>query len=495
VSPPERILTCGEVRGCEARAVAAGISLGVLMERAGEACAETLGRCWPSGRIIALCGPGNNGGDALIAAAALRRAGRQVEVVEPLSFGLSQERAGARRLWGGPFRLMSDMNIGSEDIVLDGLFGAGLSRPLDGDAADIVSRVNASGARVLAIDLPSGSFGDRGDLGGPVVEADVTVTFGAFKPVHRLHPAAGACGRVECAEIGFGPFVKGLEGPAVLLNSPALWGDRLVWPDAISHKHRRGRLGVVSGGIASSGAARLAAGAGLRVGAGVATVLCPPSALAVVAGSVTAVMCAPFRSPAALVDLTRSMTAVVIGPAAGVTASTRAAVEALAGAGRRLVLDADALTVFAGEADSLGRSLSAEAVLTPHVGEFERLFPGELAVRVNRIEAARAAAAASRAVVVLKGADTVIAHPDGRAAVNDHASPFLATAGSGDVLAGVIGGLMAQGLDAFSAACAGVWMHGDAGVRLGPGLIAEDLSPALMGVIAALCAARTASSA
>jgi hydroxyethylthiazole kinase-like uncharacterized protein yjeF len=493
------ILTCEEVRRCEALAVAGGLSMAELMRRAGEACAQALMRLFPTGRVLVLCGPGNNGGDALVAAATLREAGRSVEVFEGVARAGSAERAGAKALWGGSAKPLADLKLSPEDIVLDGLFGSGLGRPLAGELAIWVERVNASGARILAIDAPSGSFGDRGDLPGPVIRADATVTFGAFKPVHCLHPAAGTCGRVEIAEIGFGAFIPGVSGvpgaSGTWMNAPDLWAERLPWPGASSHKHARGRLGVVSGGVASTGAARLAAGAGLRAGAGVVTLLCPPSALSVIASHLTAVMCASFSAPGALIGLTTGMTAIVIGPAAGVGAATRANVEALARSGRRLVLDADALTVFAGAAAELRGVLQADAVLTPHPGEFERLFPGLLTSSPNRIHAARAAAEASGAVVLLKGADTVIAHPDGRAAVNGHASPFLATAGSGDVLAGVIGGLMAQGMDAFTAACAGAWMHGEAGRRLGPGLTAEDLSPSLKDVLGDLYLRGTASSA
>jgi hydroxyethylthiazole kinase-like uncharacterized protein yjeF len=269
-------------------------------------------------------------------------------------------------------------------------------------------------------------------------------------------------------------------------NAPALWAERLRWPDETGHKHDRGRLAVVSGGVSSTGAARLAAQAGLRIGAGLVTVLAPPAALIVVASALTAVMCASFRDADELLDRTSRSSAVVIGPAAGVDDATRANIEALAGASRRLVLDADALSVFAADAPGLGALLRADAVLTPHAGEFERLFPGLLDSRRSRMAAVGVAAEATGAVVLLKGAETLIAHPDGRVVANRHASRFLATAGTGDVLAGVIGGLMAQGLDPFDAACAGAWMHGEAGRRVGPGLTAEDLDGSLREVVAAL---------
>lgn len=269
-------------------------------------------------------------------------------------------------------------------------------------------------------------------------------------------------------------------------NGPELWAGDLPWPAHDAHKHARGSLGVVTGPMGATGAARLAARAGMRAGAGLCTLLCPPDALASLSAAVLSPLTASFSGPADLVAKTAQADAVVIGPAAGVTPETRAHVEALGAAGRRLVLDADAITVFRGEADALNEALEAEAVLTPHAGEFERLWPGLLGSAAGAGEAVMTAARSVGAVVLLKGPETLIAAPDGRMVTNRHATPFLATAGSGDVLAGIIGGLMAQGVTAFTAACAGAWMHGDAGLKAGPGLVADDLDAALRETIADL---------
>lgn len=487
----QTILTCDEVRACEQRAVGAGASMQLLMERAGAACALMLDARYPAGRVVVLAGPGNNGGDAFVAARVLAAQGREVVLHELAPGGpRTAEVAAAAKAWTGAHAPLEDLRIEAGDVVLDGLFGAGLARALSGEAAFAVEQVNASGAKVVAIDVPSGVNGDAGAVSGAATRADVTVTFGAKKPAHVLQPAASLCGEVVVAEIGFGDFVETVGGGRLLENDPALWLPALKWPEATSHKHARGRLCVVSGGVAHTGAARLAAQAGLRSGAGVVTLLCSPSALMVVASSLTAVMCASFADAEALVALSERADSVVIGPAAGVNAATRANVKALARAGKRLVLDADALSVFAGEAGALRDVLQREAVLTPHAGEFERLFPGVLAASRNHAEAAREGARIAGCVVLLKGPDTMIAAPDGRAVVNTHATPFLATAGSGDVLAGIIGGLMAQGLSAFDAACAGTWMHGDAGRRAGPGMTAEDLDGSLRETITYLYAAR-----
>ncbi len=491
------ILTCDEVRIAEERAVEAGITLWALMRKAGQACADVLHAEFPDGRVIVLAGPGNNGGDAFVAAQRLRDLGRDVWLYDLAPKGdRTPEGQNALRALTGPRQPLEDMRLHREDIVLDGLFGAGLSRALTGEAAFAVEHVNASGARVVAIDVPSGVNGDLGAVAGPAIRADVTVTFCCKKPAHVLQPAASLCGEVIPAEIGFGKFVAAVGGNRLNENDPTLWSHALRWPAATSHKHQRGRLAVVSGGLANTGAARLAAQAGLRSGAGLVTLLCPPAALMVAASSLTAVMTSSFAGPDDLLAQTERSTAIVIGPAAGITDATRECVERLAEAGRRLVLDADALTVFANGVARLavqlvnGEASGGAAILTPHAGEFERLFPGLLAGSPTRIDAVRAAANRMNCVVLLKGADTVIAAPDGRAVINSHATPFLATAGAGDVLAGVIGGLLAQGLEPFEAACAGAWMHGDAGLRVGPGLTAEDLGAALRDVLRALHAGR-----
>ena len=487
------ILTCDEVRAAEQMAVQAGIPLWGLMQKAGQACADVLHAEFPEGRVVVLAGPGNNGGDAFVAAQRLRDLGRNVWVFDLAPIAeRSLEGQDALAGLSGARQPLEDLRLSLDDVVLDGLFGAGLSRALTGEAAYAVEHVNASGAKVVAIDVPSGLVGDIGDVIGPAIRADVTVTFCCKKTAHVLQPASGLCGEVIAAEIGFGRFVAAAGGGRLHENSPELWGAMLRWPEVSSHKHRRGRLAVVTGPLASTGAARLAAQAGLRAGAGQVTLLCPPAALMVVAGSVMAPLTASFSDEHQLVALTETADAVVIGPAAGITDKTRVNVEALAKADRTLVLDADAITVFKGEAETLGGLLEAPAVLTPHMGEFERLFPGVLAGAASKIEAARVAAKQVGAVVLLKGPDTVLAAPDGRAVVNIHASPFLATAGSGDVLAGIIGGLLAQGLDTFDAACAGAWMHGDAGIRASAGMTVEDLDQALRETIAALYAARSA---
>jgi hydroxyethylthiazole kinase-like uncharacterized protein yjeF len=355
-------------------------------------------------------------------------------------------------------------------VWIDALFGAGLSRPLEGPAAAAAVRMAEAPERVVAVDVPSGVPGDSGKPIGPAACAVLTVTFHAKKPAHLLEPGRSRCGDVIVADIGLATTPgKTME------NSPELWLPRFPWPTAASHKHARGRLVVVSGEAWSTGAARLAARAGLRIGAGLVTVLSPPEALPVNAAHLEAVMLRAFETDLELEQAAKDVDAAVIGPAAGVGEPTLLNVLALARTGAALVLDADAITVFRDDPEELFSLLDRDDVLTPHPGEFERLFPGLLAGSPERISAARAAAERAGAVVLLKGSDTVIAAPDGRCAVNGNGSPWLATAGSGDVLAGFIGGLVAQGMESFEAACAGAWIHAEAADLHGPGLISEDL--------------------
>jgi hydroxyethylthiazole kinase-like uncharacterized protein yjeF len=323
---------------------------------------------------------------------------------------------------------------------------------------------------VVAVDVPSGVPGDTGQPLGPAVCAGLTVTFHARKPAHVLEPGRSLCGEVVVAGIGLADTPS-----RTVENGPELWLARFPWPSAASHKHARGRLIVVSGEAWNTGAARLAARAGLRIGAGLVTLHSPEDALAANAAHLEAVMLRPFDTDVELEQAGHRADAAVIGPAAGVTETTLLNVLALARTGAALVIDADAITVFRDDPDELFSVLDRDDVLTPHPGEFERVFPGVLKATPERISAARKAAETADAVVLLKGADTVIAAPDGRAAVNVNGSPWLATAGSGDVLAGFIGGLIAQGMESFEAACAAAWIHAEAAELHGPGLISEDL--------------------
>lgn len=464
---PRHILTVEQTAAADRAAIAGGTPGSVLMERAGAAVADAICHRFAPRPTVVLCGPGNNGGDGYVVARLLKARGWTV-TVRASGPPRTPDAIQAAGLWDGETKGLSEP-LG-EALVVDALFGAGLSRPLSGDVAAIALKIADRPQSVVAIDMPSGLPGDGGAISGASVAACLTVTFHTRKPGHVLEPGRARCGEVIVADIG-------LEPPAGRLfeNTPELWGSRFPWPNAASHKHARGRLITISGEPWSTGAARLAARAGLRIGAGLVTILSPPESLQANAAHLEAVMLRPFETDLELEQRAADVDAAVIGPAAGVNETTLLNLLALARTGAALVIDADAITVFRDDPDELFSVLDRDDVLTPHPGEFERLFPGLLRAGPERITAARRAAERAGAVVLLKGPDTVIAAPDGRAAVNLNGSPWLATAGSGDVLAGFIGGLIAQGLESFEAACAAAWIHAEAAELHGPGLIAEDL--------------------
>jgi hydroxyethylthiazole kinase-like uncharacterized protein yjeF len=477
---PFEIMTTDEMARADAAAIAAGVPGLELMERAGQAVVEALRGRYRACRVAVLCGPGDNGGDGYVVARLLKRRGWPVWVEQSAPPATDDARVMAER-WRGPtYRLGGGPPA---ELIVDALFGAGLARPLDGPAL-AAARASHGQPRVVAVDIPSGVDGNTGAvLGDTAFRADLTVTFHRRKIGLVLEPGRAACGEVVVADIGLG------DTPGVLLeNDPGLWRRALPFPGPASHKHSRGRLVVVGGDALHTGAARLSARAGLRIGAGLVTLLSPPAAAPIYAAALEAVMLAPFDNEAELAQLAEQADAAVIGPAAGITPATRANLFGLTRTGAALVVDADALTVFRDRPSDLFDVLDKDDVLTPHPGEFERLFPGLLAAGPTRIHAAREAARRAGAVVLLKGPDTVIAAPDGRAAVNLNGSPWLATAGSGDVLAGFIAGLIAQGMDSFLAACAGAWIHADCAARHGPGLISEDLPGLAPASLAALFA-------
>ncbi len=486
-----RLLTTAEMRAADAAAIAAGVSGYTLMNRAGEAVAKHAAAMKRAdGRIVVLCGPGNNGGDGFVAARLLREQGHRVEVaLLGAKADLRGDAASAAADWPGPIVRPDESDLGGAELLIDALFGAGLSRDLAGEARALVERMNASGRPILAVDIPSGVDGDTGAVRGAAVTASATITFARRKPGHLLLPGRTLCGAILVADIGILDSVLESVAGQTFANSPSLWGELFPAPSLDTHKYKRGHALVVCGDALHTGAARLAARAALRTGAGLVTLASPSEALAVNAAHLTAIMLRRCDGPADLAALLadRRFNVAALGPALGVGPRTCNAVEAVLTAGRAAVLDADALTSFEGRAADLA-GLATHGpwpVLTPHTGEFERLFAGQRAIvgAQSKLARARQAAAFVNGVVVLKGPDTVIAAPDGRAAINENATPYLATAGSGDVLTGIIAGLLAQGMPPFEAACAGVWLHAEAGRRFGPGLIAEDLPEALPGAL------------
>lgn len=492
------LLTTAEMAEADRLAVAAGVPSLTLMENAGRAVADVAWQRLKRGdRVLVFCGPGNNGGDGFVAARLLKARGCEV-VVALLGArdALKGDAAVMAELWDGPIVDAEDEAVYLHlhcNLVVDAIFGAGLRREIDSGSpiSDVFTSINAAGSPPsIAVDVPSGLDGTTGEARGQVLRATETVTFFRRKPGHLLMPGRALCGKVTLADIGIPASVLGgIPGKLAVANSDANffhWRGYLPQPRLDGHKYARGHAVVVSGPAHATGAARLGARAALRIGAGLVTVASPRDAVAANAAHLTAIMLHPFDAPSGLADVLADerRNAVLIGPASGVGEDTRRMVEIVLASRAAAVLDADALVSYAGDCEALcgliQRRANRDVVLTPHEGEFKRLF-GER--EGSKLERARKAADMSGAVVILKGPDTVIASPDGRAAVNENAPPWLATAGSGDVLAGFVTGLLAHGMPVFEAACAAVWLHGECASAFGPGLIAEDLPEVLPQVL------------
>jgi hydroxyethylthiazole kinase-like uncharacterized protein yjeF len=485
------LLTAAEMARADTLAIAGGVAGATLMENAGRAVADEVAKRFPDQEsVVVLCGPGNNGGDGFVAARHLVERGYRVRLGFDGDVGrLPKDAAAMAKRFDGRVEPLSAEIITGAGVVIDALFGAGLARPIEGKLATLIGRVNASGVPVVAVDVPSGIDGSTGEVRGVAINAAATVTFFRLKPGHLLLPGRIHCGAVRLADIGIPASVLAQIAPKTFANEPALWLGRFPWPKEESHKYARGHAVVVSGPVYSTGAARLAARGALRAGAGLVTVASPRDALPVNAAQLTAVMVREADDARGLNALLadKRKNAVLIGPGAGVGERTKDLVLAALASEAAVVLDADAITSFGEDRAALFPRIAARAapvVLTPHDGEFARLFHDLVAL--PKLERARQAAARSSAILVLKGADTVVAAPDGLASINATTSPWLATAGTGDVLGGMVLGLLAQGMPGFLAASAAVWLHGAAANAFGPGLIAEDLSETLPLVLRAL---------
>ncbi len=467
------LLTPGQMAEADRRTIAGGTPGVELMENAGRGVADAVSRRWSARPITVLCGPGNNGGDGFVAARMLAERGWRVRLA--LLGGVTAlhgDAAVAAAGWRGAVEPLHSAALDGAALVVDGIFGAGLARPIEGVVREVIEAIAERRLPVVAIDVPSGVDGASGEVLGIAPRAAVTVTFFRKKPGHLLLPGRSHCGETVLVQIGIPAAVLNGIAPDIAANEPAWWLGAFPRPGPDAHKYTRGHA-LVAGGAVMTGAARLAARAAARLGAGLVTAAVPQTAFPIYATALTGIIVHPvaglddFR--AFLADPRRN--AALIGPGAGVGSQTRDETLAILEAGKLTVLDADALTSFSESPAALFTAIRSPCIMTPHAGEFSRLFDPAS----SKPERARRAARQSGAVILLKGADTVIAAPDGRVAINANGPPQLATAGTGDVLAGMVLGLLAQGMEPFAAAAAAVWVHGAAASRVGVGLVAEDL--------------------
>ncbi len=489
------LLSVTEMARADQMTIRSGISGATLMEAAGLSVVRHITGRYDQGRVLVLCGPGNNGGDGFVIARHLKAAGWPVTLaLLGDKAGLSGDAALMADKWDGAILSLTPdvlMDIlADHGLVVDAIFGAGLCRPVEGQVAELIHKINTLDITVVAVDVPSGIDGNSGRILGAALRANSTVTFFRRKVGHLLYPGREYCGELEVTDIGIPVRVLCDIKPETRRNDPALWRDSFPHPANSGHKYNRGHGVVISGGMANGGAARLAARAALRIGAGLVSIACPPDATPAHAAQLTAVMIKPFSGEGDIGDLLTDerLNCWCAGPGNGVSEQTKSHVLKILAAGRGAVIDADGLSVFSDEPDEFFAAIRASGsipVLTPHDGEFARLFPDLAAGKkgYNKLTSARQAATRAGAVVIFKGPDTVIASPDGRATINDNAPQTLATAGSGDVLAGLCLGLVAQGMPAFEAACAAVWIHGAAAGAFGPGLISEDIEGRIPDVL------------
>lgn len=527
---PFALLTAAQTRQAEEQAHqtgshAGGMSKTQMMEHAGASVVQLIehlvqeqikaeNAALPEGQpqkeikyppVAILCGPGNNGGDGFVVARLLAEKKWDVRVgLLGDRSKLSGDAAMMSKLYEGEVRALSPKILEGTGLVIDAIFGTGLSRPLEGPVLDMVRSVNAYGAPVIAVDIPTGIHTDSGAILGDAVQANRTLTFITRKPGHVLYPGRRFCGQTDIAGIGISDQILSQTKPHLTINDIGVWGARWPRPGVMTHKFDRGWVSVLSGGVSSTGAARLAARGALRIGAGIVKVLSPPSALMVNASQLTSIMAKSIDGVEALAEELADprLGSVVAGPGLASASSSKpdrseelkAKIAAVLGSSAIAILDADALSGFADAPQELFKQLRPDDILTPHGGEFSKLFPDINVAEVGRLEAGRLAAKKCGAVVVFKGADTIIASPDGIAGINVNATPDLATAGSGDVLAGFIAGLVSARVNgksvmtSFDAAMAGVWLHGAAAQVAGPGLIAEDLPEKIPELLAQIFA-------
>lgn len=479
------LLTAAQSAAIDKNAIESGTSSEAMMEEAGLAAAELITDyigtpLEAGGPIIVLCGPGNNGGDGFVLARHLDEWGYPVHVrcLVPAK-DLKGDAALSAAKWGGKVSDISTDGFEASAAIIDCLFGTGLNKPIDVDLETVIEAMNGAGAFVLAVDMPSGLSADTGQATGSCVHADATITFNTKKPGQVIAPGRFLCGgneNIHCVKLKVPGKALALEDVETFENNPALWGAKYRFCGPQSHKYNRGHMVVLGGREPTLGASRLASLAGLRAGAGLVTLAAPAETYPIQAAALMDVMVRRFDSAFGFMGILadKRIMSVLIGPGAGLGEKTVELVREVGTKNKALVLDADALTSLVGRLDLIKQIKSDDVVLTPHEGEFARLFP-TVKFEDDRISAVRTAAEQAQATIVLKGVSTVVAAPDGRVSIASNAPSWLSVGGTGDVLSGIVCGLIAQGMPAFEAASAAVWIHGEAGMKAGRGMIASDM--------------------
>lgn len=468
------LLSSEQMAQADQLAIEDGTAGATLMENAGETVADVIVQHYEKQPTLVLCGPGNNGGDGFVIARMLKEYGWDVTVA---LFGEKDTLKGDAKAnadkWTGDIQPLDTSLLDDTSLIVDALFGVGLARPIEGAVADIVDAINESSLAVVAVDIPTGVCSNTGAILGTALQADTTITFCRQKRGHALVPGKILSGQIMLADIGIEDEHVEQTKPDCFENQPALWQDDFPFLSPMDHKYTRGAAIVVGGDTEMTGASRLAAMSALRAGAGHVTIACPGPALEVYASQLTAVMNYPINSMADFQDFISDerKDTILLGPGNGVIEDTKLKVLESLAQKKKCIIDADAISVFRDNPKELFAAIDSPVIMTPHEGEFARLFN----VEGDKISRTKQAAKISNAIIVLKGPDTVIASPDGTTVINTNAPPYLATAGSGDVLAGIITGLVAQEVEPFMAACMGVWIHSECANKAGLGLIAEDL--------------------
>ena len=478
---PATLFTCAEMAEADKYTIEHGTAGITLMERAGRGVAEVAERIWRGaggvGTILVVCGPGNNGGDGYVAARRLAMQGIDVRVAQLGSADkLRGDAAQAKDKWSGKIEKLNKISLQDVSLIIDALYGAGLNKAIEGVAASLIKEINASSILVLAVDVPSGLSGDNGTVDGTVIEADHTVTFERKKPGHLLYPGRKLSGHLHLVDIGINQACHAVIKAKTFENILSLWSHTLPVERAEQHKYNRGHVMVLGSRAPMLGACRLTSLAALRTGSGLVTLMAPKETYDIQAAALDDILVVNMAKQNSFVSRLKDdrITAVAIGPGAGIGIETIKIVLKTLATERATVLDADALTSFVDHPATLFKAITGPTVLTPHTGEFQKLF-ADLDYGGDKLAATRTAAKRSGAVIILKGPDTVIASPCGLAAINSNAPSHLSVGGTGDILTGMVASLMGQGMSAFDSACAAVWLHANAAQSYSRGMVASDL--------------------